>query len=183
MYKNQFHKLFTYISRLLTVSSCIVPSGCSILLKWDIPELYYVDPYQIHNLLQKNAARLTASVNTEQMAHQTQHMSLYTLQKAVTNFRESIPIHLRYSSPSSEHYLNAFALPPSLFYSCTCGNHCKLDETDELSDWTPLGDPTVLNNELSIPVGNLYHSCLVTIVTLLICFTSTLYIAVGKEFH
>lgn len=152
-------------------------STCKILLKWDIPESYYVDPYQIHNLLQNNTARLTAHVNTEQMAHHAKTVFLYTLLDAHSSFHHVIPIHLRYHLPSNVSYLETIAKTPMMFASCSCESNCHLDENNETSHWSILGGLSVVNNKVIIPVGNLHHSSVVTVATLSICFISLLYVA------
>lgn len=161
-------------------SSIHFPSSrdCKILLKWMIPSGAYVDPYQLQSMVENKTAHFTSPVDIEGMAHFSPSQSFYIYPSLACSsnfqcsFSQFIPVHARYHLPNAgmKHLAEIELAPPSMYYSCHPTLMECFNETDKSCNW----DPSLVVDSSSkklfhIPVGDLNHSLLVTLVT--VCFT------------
>ena len=150
--------------------------GCHILLKWNLPSGVYVDPYQLPSTNKNVTARFTTPVDVEQMAHKAEPLLIYTQTKLVCSnslcrFQISLPVHARYHLPK----LNGgqtiiFLLAPIVYSSCSTTCHSLFDEKS--NDWNLIDIEGLNSLSISIPIGDLSHTTLVTLFTGIATFFS-----------
>ena len=157
------------------MSSSFLPSsllGCSVLIKWRIPSGIYVDPYQLQASVMNKTVRFSSHVNIEQMAHNAEPLTLYSLPGlqcgSSCSFSQSIQFHLRYHLPSNiNDYTTASLSSPTTYFSCDCTSIDLMAVHKCL--WHSLPEHVQIQ-EVLVPIGSLSHSPLVTIVTIAISF-------------
>ncbi len=166
-------------------SSSVIPvslKDCSILIRWTIPTGMYVDPYQLQTSIMNGTIHFSSHVNVEQMAHRAEPLVLYNLPKldcsaTSCHFSLSIPIHLRYQLPSTTDSFTRLSPPsPTSYFSCDCPTS-TIDVAVKQCAWTQLPESKVLDHDILVPVGDLSHSAIVTLVTMAVAFTGTGYVA------
>lgn len=169
---------------MLLSSSINFPSSpdCKILLKWTIPPGAYVDPYQLQSMVENKTAHFTSSVDIEGMAHFSPSQSFYIYPSLTCSrnlqctFSQFIPVHARYHLPNAgmKHSADIELVPPSMYSSCN--NPTKIgcfNETDKSCDWNTLLVNSPSKQLFYIPVGDLNHSLLVTLVTICVTLIGT----------
>ena len=157
---------------------------CRILLKWSLPSGVYVDPYQLQGVSGNNfTARFTAPVDVEQMAHKAEPLLLYTRAQPVCSnnvckFHQSLPLHVRYHLPEeSGDQIVISLLPPAAYSSCNPSGHYPLDEQSG-NYWLQVDTTGLTSQSISVPIGDLSHTILVTVFTAITSFFSILCIGV-----
>lgn len=150
-----------------------------MLIKWTIPNGVYVDPYQLQNSIRNGTVHFSSQVNIEQMAHKAKPFVVHSLPDlecdSSCSFSQSIQLHSRYHLPSTDNFAWVFFPSPLTYFSCDCNSQPR--DSWSKCVWQEFGKPQVLGHDIPVPVGDLSHSLLVSVVTIAVSFISTGYIA------
>ena len=177
--------MIIFFCREIRLSSSFLPlslKDCSILIRWTTPTGIYVDPYELQSSIMNETIHFSNPVNIEQMAHRAESLVLYSFPKldcstTSCQFSMSIPVHLRYHLPSTTATFTKLSLPsPVSYFSCDCPT-LTIDAAVRRCVWTQLPEPKVVVHDIFVPVGDLSHSLLVTLVTIALTFSGTGYVA------
>jgi phosphatidylinositol glycan class X len=168
---------------------------CEVLLKEYLPTGLFVDLYQTENLHQFGGPKVYSPVDIDvelpefMSQNHTLHVYNAMTRHATNNLQLqanlSLPIHVRYHRPSSEHdYAQAVLPTPDVFVRCRMSKYwvdllshlvvvaepCS-DNTSADCAWIQLTCIGAESLTFEVPVGKLAHKILVVIVTTLVTLT------------
>lgn len=189
-----FHRTVETVVNLTSSGSFLVDCHCVILLKELLPSGLYVDTYQTDSLHHHGAAQVYSPrhIDLELPEYVSQSHEIFVYRNMTHSNGDglmqaniSLPIHLRYHQPRLDtEFLLVSLQPPSVMLHCTMCPHW-FSKLEELLVNAPCSNNTSLScawlqlqcdggQELmfEVPVGQLCHLPLVTIVTVFVTFMS-----------
>lgn len=188
-----FHRDIKYLIEFSSNNVNILFSAhCKVALRQDIPLGLFVNPDQIADLVRvkKLLAYIDGNVNVETpMHHSEQHSTyIYSINDTFSRISLELPIHLRYQRAQITGGFGKVELPkPSLLVHCPegailCGSSQKVEAPCDYTGakscmWSNVSYKAITNDiEMMVPVGDLDHYPIVSIVTFLVACAGCIYI-------
>lgn len=190
-----FHiDIHSLIELVVDVETAPIWGNCTLILRENIPDSFYVDPDQLLELSRSGILRACTpdKVNIESPQHLSKGHILYVyggFQRSQNLIYSHLkfPLHLRYQEPKiGGGYSSAVLKSPHLFIKCKDSINCKNLVKSKAPcyfcgksncSWTRFPYKTNAHNfTLSVPVGDLNHLPFVTIVTYLLTYGGGFYV-------
>ncbi|XP_054258536.1 phosphatidylinositol-glycan biosynthesis class X protein [Macrosteles quadrilineatus] len=189
-----FHREIHSLVELMGGYGIIQRQHCSLALRETLPAGMYVSPDQLDDLARLGQVQACAnsSVDTEAPEPASAPISVMVysgLERAenLLSARLSLPVHARYHAPSDDGGYQTISMgSPDVLIRCAGPLNCPELNTfslpcyacsEEICTWTQLPYKTNAENlYMQVPVGNLQHYILVTILTFTITTGGAVYI-------
>lgn len=188
-----FHRDIKYLIEFSNENTNILlSSGCKVALKQDVPRGLFVNPDQIADLIRirKISAHIDGKINVESPMHLSEPHAIiiYSTNDTFSRIQLQLPIHLRYQRAQISGGFGKVELPkPSLLVHCPegsilCGRSQKFQAPCSHAEvntcmWSNISFKAITNDiETLVPVGDLDHYPIVSIVTFLVACAGCIYI-------